>query len=256
MTVDTGIAGAPRAREVPELLAADQPDATRMHTCPAFDGILLTGGSARRLGGIDKPGVQVGGVPIAVRAAAALRGCSRLIVVGPTYPGLFADVVTREEPPGGGPVAAVAAGLAAATDPHVVVLAADLPFIDALTVTALRRSLTPERPDAARCAAVLVDDEGHDQFLVAAWCRDVLQQAIGAGAAGTPMRAVLAAAGAVGRVRAAADQPGVRCPPVWWDCDTVEQLSRARDWAVPSLRASPTQTVGEPAQRHQRGEPR
>src|SRR5205823_3789838 len=53
-----------------------------------FDAILLTGGTARRLGGVDKAGVVIGGRPLARRVASAATDACRLIVVGPNDAGL------------------------------------------------------------------------------------------------------------------------------------------------------------------------
>src|SRR5215468_11151302 len=89
------------------------------------------------MGRPGKPGLEVGGRALAARVAAAVTDARRLVVVGPAY-GVPAAVVTREEPPGAGPVAAVAAGLAHVTAGYVAVLAADLPFLDPGTVAALR----------------------------------------------------------------------------------------------------------------------
>ncbi|MFP5220348.1 MAG: NTP transferase domain-containing protein [Actinomycetes bacterium] len=47
---------------------------------------------------------------------------------------------TREQPVGGGPAAGLRAGLALVRSPVVVVLAADLPFVDTAAVDALRRA--------------------------------------------------------------------------------------------------------------------
>lgn len=81
----------------------------------SYAAIVLAGGAARRMGGAAKPLLPVGGVPMLRRVLAATAGAYPLIVVGP--PELAGELpagaeLTREEPPGGGPVAAVAAGLA------------------------------------------------------------------------------------------------------------------------------------------------
>jgi molybdenum cofactor guanylyltransferase len=183
-----------------------------------YDAILLTGGSARRLGGRDKPALAVGGVPIAARVAAAVADAGRLIVVGPCPDGVPADVVTREDPPGGGPVAGVIAGLSQVERDRVAVLAGDLPFVTAATVRRLRES----RADVA----LLVDSDGRDQQLCAVWRTEALRAAINGFGAGSSMRAVLAAASRVERLAVPADGP-----PPWFDCDTEDDLARAREWA-------------------------
>ena len=77
-----------------------------------FDGIVLAGGSATRLGGVDKALVEAGGKPFLERAIEALADARRTIVVGPprevTAPSLL---WVEESPAGGGPAAALGAGL-------------------------------------------------------------------------------------------------------------------------------------------------
>src|SRR2546421_12993266 len=106
-----------------------------------YAGIVVAGGSARRLSGVDKPALSVGGKPLLARAIHALDGAERVIAVGPRRPG-FDVVWTREPVPGTGPVAALAAGLVFVPDDVevVAVLAADLPGV--------RRS-PGDRPGAA-----------------------------------------------------------------------------------------------------------
>ena len=75
--------------------------------------VVLTGGAARRMGGVDKPAIPVAGRSMRDRVLTAVASAAPRVVVGPAVdlpPGVLA---TREEPPGGGPVAATAAGLAA-----------------------------------------------------------------------------------------------------------------------------------------------
>lgn len=74
--------------------------------------VLLTGGGGRRLGGVDKASLEVGGQTLLDRAVHAAGG-RPVIVVGPDPGGDASVLVTREDPPGGGPAAGVAAGVAA-----------------------------------------------------------------------------------------------------------------------------------------------
>ncbi|MDP9435787.1 MAG: molybdenum cofactor guanylyltransferase, partial [Actinomycetota bacterium] len=128
-----------------------------------YDAVVLAGGSARRLGGVDKPGLEVGGRSLLASVLAAVPDAGVRVVVGPPR-ALPPDVVqVREEPPGRGPVPALAAGLVHVTAPRVAVLAADLPFLDGATVARLRAAA--EHADAA----LLVDDEGRDQYLCSVW---------------------------------------------------------------------------------------
>ncbi|MFD5090203.1 molybdenum cofactor guanylyltransferase [Amycolatopsis thailandensis] len=135
-------------------------------------GIVLAGGAARRLSGVDKPALPVGGKPLLARALAALADADPVIVVGPVRPG-FDDVVwTREAEPGTGPVAALAAGLALVPTEIVVVLAGDLAGVRSSTVDRLVGSL------GAASGAVLVDGSGERQWLLGAWRVEALREAL------------------------------------------------------------------------------
>ncbi|KFZ81258.1 molybdopterin-guanine dinucleotide biosynthesis protein MobA [Amycolatopsis sp. MJM2582] len=138
----------------------------------AYAGIVLAGGAARRLSGVDKPALPVGGKPLLARALAALADADPVIVVGPERPG-FGDVVwTRETSPGTGPVAALAAGLALVRTELVVVLAGDLAGVRKSTVDRLLAGL-----DRA-AGAVLVDVSGERQWLLGAWRAEALRDAL------------------------------------------------------------------------------
>jgi molybdopterin-guanine dinucleotide biosynthesis protein A len=188
-----------------------------------YDAILLTGGSARRLGGQDKPKLDVGGVPIVARVAKAVTGAHRLIVVGPAPDGFVPDVLTREEPAGGGPVAAMAAGITHVSADFVAVLAGDLPFLTAQAVDRLHAAV------AALDVALLVDDDGRDQLLCAVWRTGVLRSVL-AGRSGGSVRALFAAVPPERIERVAA--PRSADPPPWFDCDTEEDLASARHWTT------------------------
>nr|WP_221473004.1 NTP transferase domain-containing protein [Amycolatopsis umgeniensis] len=132
----------------------------------------MAGGAARRLSGVDKPALPVGGKPLLARALTALAGADQVIVVGPERPG-FGDVVwTREAEPGAGPVAALAAGLALVDTEIVVLLAGDLAGVRPSTVERLVASL------GAASGAVLVDASGERQWLLGAWWVAALRGAL------------------------------------------------------------------------------
>lgn len=97
----------------------------------AYDAVVLAGGRARRLGGVSKPDVAVGGRRLLDRTLEATVGAREVVVVGPAEVAPPGVRVTREDPPGGGPVAGLAAGLAALPDgaAWVLVLACDLPRV-------------------------------------------------------------------------------------------------------------------------------
>ena len=136
--------------------------------------VVLAGGSGRRLGMVDKPALRLGSESLLDIALAAVAP-ARTVVVGPRRK-LHADVLqTREEPPGGGPAAAVVAGVEflaalAGSDQQartalVVLLAADLPGIDADSVDLLTAAVVERRLPGA----VLLDPTGRSQYLAGVW---------------------------------------------------------------------------------------
>ncbi|GAB2462804.1 molybdenum cofactor guanylyltransferase [Jatrophihabitans fulvus] len=181
---------------------------------PGFDAIVLAGGRGRRLGGADKPGLDVGGTPLLARVVEAARGAHTVVVVGPER-SLDLDVRwCREEPPGSGPVAALAAALPLTTAPRLTVLAADLPWI-APAVPLLLAAV----PAGGR--ASLIDADGRENRLASAWERAALEDAL----ARLPTTRDAS-------MRSLAD--GVPLTPVpdtggWGDdCDTWDDVARAR----------------------------
>lgn len=131
--------------------------------------VVLTGGTARRLGGVDKTALDVGGRRVLERLLDDV-GDAPVVVVGvPRDVGR--DVLwAREEPPHGGPYAGVAAGVAAGVDAHpatetVVVLAGDQPFAGSAVAPLLTALDTAPEVDAALAAG----PDGRPQPLLAAY---------------------------------------------------------------------------------------
>lgn len=191
------------------------------------DALVLAGGAARRLGGADKPGLLVGGRPLLDRVLDACADARTTIVVGGRRPTARPVHWAREEPPGGGPLAALDAGLRHphATAPLVLVLSADLPFLDRETARSLLDALdAPEH--RTRDGALLRDPDGRDQPLVAAYRAEPLRREIAllatehGSVAGLPLRALTAELDLV-PVTAAA-------PLASFDCDTWDDLAAAR----------------------------
>ncbi|MFJ7968867.1 DUF6457 domain-containing protein [Streptomyces sp. NPDC096324] len=107
---------------------------------------MLAGGAARRLGGEDKPGVRVGGRTLLDRVLAACADATRTVVVAGPRPTARPVEWAREDPPGGGPLAALDAGLRHTAAPYVLVLSADLPFLEEKTVRRLLDTLRTAGP--------------------------------------------------------------------------------------------------------------
>jgi molybdenum cofactor guanylyltransferase len=90
--------------------------------------LILAGGKATRLGGIDKREIIVDGRTIFARQVEALRPCvAEIIVSSPRAIDGHHTVI--DAIPDLGPIAGIAAGLAAATTPWLLVLAGDMPHV-------------------------------------------------------------------------------------------------------------------------------
>jgi molybdopterin-guanine dinucleotide biosynthesis protein A len=152
---------------------------------PHWDAIIVAGGRAARLGGIDKTALVWNGRRLLDGALAAAAGAGRICVVG-SEADLPATVIrTFEQPRWGGPAAAIVAGLetlstAPATDADwVVVLAADLVRADeAVTVLLAELERHSSSPGAGSMldvdGVISVDAGGRRQPLLAVYRRSAL----------------------------------------------------------------------------------
>ncbi|WP_280336633.1 NTP transferase domain-containing protein [Nocardia wallacei] len=189
------------------------------------DAIVLAGGRASRMGGVDKPAIVVGGRSMLDTALGAVVGCARTVVVGPHRPELGPEVrQVQEVPAGSGPVAAIAAGLRSLAECDfpaelVVVLAADMPFLTAAVVEDLRRQANESGTDAVFAA----DESGRPQYLVGVWRRTALLAGLQRldSLMNQPMKALVPV-----------DTVMVPLPGVA-DCDTADDIRRARAQATP-----------------------
>jgi len=188
-----------------------------MHPSPPYSAVILAGGRAARLGGRDKPQLEVGGRTMLGTVLDAVSGAVRRIVVGPPQEAPADVVFTREERAGAGPVAAVRAGLAVVRTDVVAVLAADLPFLTGDLIDRLRSSLDGD-------GVLVVDDTGRDQLLLGVWRTAALRAAVADVDGPTSVRRVLAPL-AVRRLHPEVESGQ---PPPWTDCDTPADLARAR----------------------------
>jgi molybdopterin-guanine dinucleotide biosynthesis protein A len=138
--------------------------------------VVLAGGRAQRLGGLDKPALTVAGQTLLDRVLAACAGAEPVVVVGPKRPTEQDVRWAREEPPHAGPLAAVVAGLHAvpAEVPLTAVLAADLPWLRTETLHRLRAAVSVQVVDGA----VLVDAAGQPQWLCGVWRTAPLRTAL------------------------------------------------------------------------------
>ncbi|MFI2472481.1 NTP transferase domain-containing protein [Nocardia xishanensis] len=188
----------------------------------AADAIVLAGGRASRMGGVDKPAIVIGGRSMLDAALAAVAGRGRTVVVGPHRPELNPEIrQVREVPPGSGPVAAIDAGLralAGSTAPLVVVLAADMPF---LTPSAIAELLRHEAESGAE-AVFAADESGRPQYLIGVWRRSALGSALAEldSLINQPMKALVPADTRIVALAGIAD------------CDTEEEVRMARALAA------------------------
>ncbi|KOX12558.1 molybdenum cofactor guanylyltransferase [Nocardiopsis sp. NRRL B-16309] len=168
------------------------------------------------MGGVDKPGLAVGGSTLVERVADVVRAHSPdagVTVVGPPRESPRARYV-REDPPGSGPVPALRAGL-----PHVeracfALLAADLPHLTVGHFDALADALRD-----GDAGAVFVDADGREQWLTGIWRTAAVREAL----ADYQGRSLYGLLGPLSprRVPLAEDHAA-------FDVDTPDDLARAR----------------------------
>lgn len=105
--------------------------------------LILAGGKATRLGGIDKREVVVDGRTIFERQVAVLAPrVAEIVVSSPRAIAGFRTVADAE--PGLGPLSGIAAGLAAATTDWLLVLAGDMPHVSGALVELMLHQATAD----------------------------------------------------------------------------------------------------------------
>lgn len=182
-----------------------------------YDAVVLAGGAATRLGGLDKPALPVAGRSLLDRVLLAAADADRRVVVGPRRPTVAPVAWCREDPPGGGPAAAVAAALPLVGAPWVALLAGDLPFVLPGDLAVLRAAAR------GHDGAVLVDGAGARQWLIGVWSARSLRDCTWS--SGGSLR------GQLGGLDVADVTVPTRADPPWLDCDTADDLQRARGLA-------------------------
>jgi molybdopterin-guanine dinucleotide biosynthesis protein A len=109
---------------------------------------ILAGGRARRMGGLDKASLHVGGLRIVDRQVAVLHQVADPVFVVANDAAPFANLGLRVVPdalPGAGALGGLYSALAASPAPRTLVVACDMPF---LSVPLLRRLTQPSDADA------------------------------------------------------------------------------------------------------------
>ena len=140
----------------------------------SWDAVIVAGGRGRRLGGLSKPDLVVGGVTLLERTLIAVTSADAVVVVG--GPRAAGARWTVEDPPGSGPAAGLAAGVTELARertpaPWTMVLAVDMPRVQlAVPVLLGARGGTD--------GAWLVDNAGHAQPLLAVYRAAALTSAL------------------------------------------------------------------------------
>ena len=126
-----------------------------------FCGVVLAGGTAARMDGVDKASIELAGRTLLAYAVDAFLDADEVVVVGPAGVRTERPVTTVfEDPPRGGPVAGLLTGVDALlrTPLLVGVLAVDMPRVTPATMRRLRVAA------AGRDGAFLVDADGRRQL--------------------------------------------------------------------------------------------
>jgi molybdopterin-guanine dinucleotide biosynthesis protein A len=125
-----------------------------------YAAVVLAGGTAARLDGADKAGLEHDGRTLLEHALAAVAGAVETVVVGDPVPTSRPVTFVREDPPYGGPAAGLLAGRSAlrTTPAWLVVLAVDMPLVSPATVSRLLAAA------AGRDGAFLTDEGGRRQL--------------------------------------------------------------------------------------------
>jgi molybdopterin-guanine dinucleotide biosynthesis protein A len=102
---------------------------------------ILAGGRASRMGGQAKSFLVVDGARVIDRQLAVLRTLAQEILLVANDPGPYRELglpIVADETAGQGPLAGILAALLAARAPYVLVVACDMPFLEAAPLARLR----------------------------------------------------------------------------------------------------------------------
>lgn len=138
-----------------------EPDVDPDPAPSGFCGVVLAGGTAARMGGVDKAGIELGGRTLLDLAVDSLVDADEVVVVAPRSVRTARPVTfVCEDPPRGGPVAGLLTGVdALLRRPRLVaVLAVDMPRVTARTWRRLRAAC------AGHDGAFLHDHDGSRQL--------------------------------------------------------------------------------------------
>jgi molybdopterin-guanine dinucleotide biosynthesis protein A len=125
-----------------------------------YAAVILAGGTAVRMDGIDKAGVEYAGRTLLEHALDALSSAVEVVVVGDSVPTSRPATFVREDPPHSGPAAGLLAGRDALLrrPAYLAVLAVDMPRVSEDTFRRLRAAAD------GRDGAFLADTSGRRQL--------------------------------------------------------------------------------------------
>ena len=127
---------------------------------PPFAAVVLAGGTAARMDGADKAGIEYAGRTLLEHALAALADATEVVVVGDEVPTSRPVTFVREQPPYGGPAAGLFAGRDALLrrPDMLAVVAVDMPRLTPATFERLGSAAS------GHDGAFLADAEGRRQL--------------------------------------------------------------------------------------------
>jgi molybdopterin-guanine dinucleotide biosynthesis protein A len=104
-----------------------------------FAAVILAGGTAVRMDGVDKAGIEYAGRTLLEHSLGAVSDAVEVVVVGDPVPTSRAATFVREEPAYGGPAAGLLAGRDAlhSRPAALAVVAVDMPLLSADTLRRL-----------------------------------------------------------------------------------------------------------------------
>jgi len=195
-------------------------------------GLVLAGGGAVRLGGVDKAQIQIGDQTLLLRAIEILGQFAETIAISggpnPTGTKMHGHPILKDISPGGGPLAGIAAGLSWAAEEGfewLAVMPVDAPFLDELPYLRLIEEAS-ESP-------LLIAETSRPQWLASLWATRLAQDA-GQAAAGED-KSIAHFAKMIGGTKIAMPE----LAPMFDNINTPEDLAKARARAVQNSNQEP-----------------
>lgn len=115
-------------------------------------GVILAGGQARRMGGVDKGLIELRGKPLVAHVIAALEPQAGNVIISANrdldrYAGFGYPVVADTLPDHPGPLAGILSGMLAATTEYVLTVPCDTPLLPPDLMLRLSSTLTREHAE-------------------------------------------------------------------------------------------------------------